>query len=77
MIASLLMSTCIAAYAYAPVSVAIPVEIKGGGTAVIIPEGNAIIAMPNIDDTIVTIRPIVVTGYISPYPMVVKETVAQ
>ena len=41
------------------------------------PAGSATIAMPNIDDTIVTRRPRVETGYISPYPTVVNETVAQ
>lgn len=45
--------------------------------AVIIPEGKAIIAIPNTDDILVTILPATVTGYISPYPTVVNETVTQ
>ena len=45
--------------------------------AVIIPAGKATMAMPKTDDIMVIILPMVVMGYISPYPTVVKETVAQ
>lgn len=43
----------------------------------IIPAGSATMAMPIKDDIILTIRPMSEVGYISPYPTVVKETVAQ
>ena len=45
--------------------------------AVMTPEGRAMIAMPKTEEIMVTILPIVVTGYISPYPTVVREMVAQ
>ncbi len=43
----------------------------------IIPEGNATIAIPTKEESIAIILPTVVTAYISPYPTVVSETVAQ
>lgn len=45
--------------------------------AVIMPAGSATIAIPNKDDSIVSNFPNVLTAYISPYPTVVKEIVAQ
>ena len=45
--------------------------------AVIMLAGRAIIAMPKNEDIIVIILPTVETGYISPYPIVVRDTVAQ
>ncbi len=45
--------------------------------AVMIPAGRATMAIPNKEDTIVMTLPNVETGYISPYPTVVSETVAQ
>lgn len=41
------------------------------------PDGKAIIATPKRDDSIDTTLPISVTGHKSPYPTVVKVTVAQ
>lgn len=46
-------------------------------SAVIIPAGSATTAIPRNDEIIAIIRPTIVTGYISPYPTVVRETVAQ
>lgn len=45
--------------------------------AVIIPAGNATIAIPMKEETMVIILPNVVTGQMSPYPTVVREIVAQ
>ena len=45
--------------------------------AVIMPAGSATIAIPKTEEIIVIILPAIVTGYISPYPTVVKDTVAQ
>ena len=45
--------------------------------AVIIPAGNATIAIPMKEETIVIILPNVVIGQMSPYPTVVREIVAQ
>lgn len=42
-----------------------------------IPAGSAITAIPKNDEIIVITLPVVVTGYISPYPTVVSDTVAQ
>ncbi len=41
------------------------------------PDGKAIIATPNNEDSIDTTRPMSVTGQRSPYPTVVRVTVAQ
>lgn len=46
-------------------------------SAVIIPAGSATTAIPRNDEIIAIIRPTIVTGYISPYPTVVRDTVAQ
>lgn len=45
--------------------------------AVIIPAGNATIAIPNKAEIIVITLPIIDTAYKSPYPTVVSEIVAQ
>jgi hypothetical protein len=45
--------------------------------AVIMPDGRATIAIPTNEESIVTTRPMVDTGYMSPYPIVVRLTVAQ
>lgn len=45
--------------------------------AVMMPAGSATIAIPNNEEIMVNICPIVETGYISPYPTVVREIVAQ
>lgn len=45
--------------------------------AVMMPAGSATIAIPNKEETMVITLPSVDTGYISPYPTVVNETVAQ
>ena len=45
--------------------------------AVIMPVGRAITAIPISADIIVIMRPMEVTGEISPYPMVVIEMIAQ
>ena len=41
------------------------------------PAGKATIAIPNRDEIMVMILPIVEVAYISPYPTVVSEMVAQ
>ena len=45
--------------------------------AVTIPAGRATIAIPNKAETIVIIFPATETAYMSPYPTVVRDTVAQ
>jgi len=46
-------------------------------SAVKIDDGRAITAIPKIDESIVKVLPTTVTGYKSPYPTVVSDTVAQ
>lgn len=41
------------------------------------PDGSAIIATPNKEDNMLTKRPMSVTGVKSPYPTIVRVTVAQ
>lgn len=45
--------------------------------AVIIPDGNAIMAIPTSEEIMLTKRPISDIGYISPYPTVVNGQVDQ
>lgn len=46
-------------------------------SAVTTPAGSATMAIPKNEDNIAMVLPITVTGYISPYPTVVSETVDQ